>query len=288
MGKVLVELQGGLGNQMFQYAVGRALALFQGSELLLDTRVLERPGPQTPRIYGLGAFAIRARCATQADLRQFQGRVLAEPGPRFAADITRQEGDVYLRGYWQCERYFRALRPVLRSDFRLSQPPAERNQALARSMLAANARAAAGRGGGAVALHVRRGDYISRPDAAAHHGNCSLDYYRHALETLAARHGALHAYAFSDEPDWVERFLRASPGVAELTVVRGNDDAPHEDLWLMQQARHHVIANSSFSWWGAWLGQGPASSVIAPQRWVQTPGFDTRDVVPEHWARLAA
>lgn len=278
MGTVITELLGGLGNQMFQYAMGRTLSLFQGSALLMDTRALEAPGPQTPRRYGLDVFDVRAERAAPEQLHSFHGRRVSEPGPRYQDGVTRLEGNVYLHGYWQCERYFRALRPTLKRDFNLKQAPLPRNQDVARAI----------KRGNSVAVHIRRGDYVSRPQAAAHHGSCSLDYYRSALEQLKQRHGKLRVYAFSDDPDWVrEHFTPSVCAHMGLTIVSGNQHAPHEDLWLMQQCRHFVIANSSFSWWAAWLGQTRLSTVMAPQRWVVTPGFDTADVVPQNWVRVA-
>lgn len=278
-GAVVVRLDGGLGNQMFQYAAARALALYQGGRLYLDTAALAVPGGHTPRDYALEVFDIRADVLGADSLRGFNGMRVAESGPRFDARVPRIEGDVYLAGYWQSERYFRGVRPVLQRDFRLRHPAGNHARAWGERMRAAQA---AGRA--TVSLHVRRGDYVSLPQAAAHHGACEAGYYLQALAELQRRHGGLEVFAFSDDPDWVAANLRVD---APLHVVRdASASAAHEDLWLMQQCRHHVIANSSFSWWGAWLGRTPGSSVIAPTQWVRTPGFDTADVVPSDWTRL--
>lgn len=278
MAIVVTRLLGGLGNQMFQYATARALALYQGGALWLDTAALAVAGGHTQRDYALDVFDIRGTLVEEDSLRGFKGKRLAESGPRFDARVTRLDGDVYLAGYWQSERYFRAIRPLLRRDFSLKRPVGARARNWAERM-----RAATREGRTAVSLHVRRGDYVSLPQAASHHGSCDIDYYRQALAELQRRHGALEVFAFSDDPAWVASDLRVG---APLHVVSDAAGAAHEDLWMMQHCRHYVIANSSFSWWGAWLGSTPHSSVIAPKQWVRTAGFDTSDVVPQAWMRL--
>lgn len=294
---VVTRLLGGLGNQMFQYAAARALALRLGSELLLDTRALQVDGPHTRRDYALDAFDIRARVAAAAELSHLADRpALAEAGPRHDARLETLREPAYLAGYWQCERYFRAIRPVLQRDFRLRRPVAEAVRAAAQRLAAAVAAHARGSGPAPVALHVRRGDYVSLPQAVAHHGTCGADYYLRALQWLQRRHGALEVHAYSDDPAWVrdELFPRLTHGPGglgqacrlHLASSGGQAAPPHDELWLMQQARHYVIANSSFSWWAAWLGSRPGSDVVAPAHWVRTSGFDTRDVVPAGWMRL--
>jgi hypothetical protein len=279
MPTVVTRLLGGLGNQMFQYAAARALSLYQGGRLLLDTAALAVPGGHTPRDYALDVFDIRAEVLGEGGLHGFNGMRVAESGPRFDARVPRIEGDAYLAGYWQSERYFRGVRPVLQRDFRLRRAPGSHARAWSDRIQAAQR---AGRA--TVSLHVRRGDYVSLPQAAAHHGACETDYYLQALAELQRRHGELEVFAFSDDPAWVAANLRVD---APLHVVSdAAASAAHEDLWLMQQCRHHVIANSSFSWWGAWLGHAPQATVIAPRQWVRTPGFDTRDVVPADWVCL--
>lgn len=292
---VTTRLMGGLGNQMFQYAAGRAIALRRGVPLALDLDFLEGPVPDgtTPRRYALQPFAIDARFAgeTERALRPAgrPGRLarwrdaLTPPArkpylqERTAALDTRllaAGGDVYLEGYWQCPGYFEAVGDRIRQDFALRQPAEGRNRELLEEIAAAPA---------ALALHVRRGDYVSNPAAAQVHGVCDLDYYQRAIRWLDARAGDLRYFVFSDDPEWVRSQLHIGHPSCH---VAHNGDAPHEDLRLMAACRHFVIANSSFSWWGAWLGRAPDRLVIAPRRWALDPALEVPDRFPAGWIRL--
>lgn len=283
MTHVISRILGGLGNQMFQYAVGRALALKHHSTLYLDATPLAVEGSHTPRGYELGCFNIRASVLQAPDdwahLRSVPFQSLQETGPRYMPELLRAPANCVLSGYWQSERYIQNIRPILLQDFAL------RHQADAETLAWADRIRTPRHGHQSVMLHVRRGDYISNPSAAAHHGSCGVAYYQSALAQLQARHGDLEVFAFSDDPDWVQTHLAH---LAPLHVVSQHGHggrANHLDMWLMRQCRHHVIANSSFSWWAAWLGETPESTVVCPARWVQTPSFDTRDVTPSRWLR---
>jgi len=132
----------------------------------------------------------------------------------------------------------------------------------------------------AVCVHVRRGDYVT----SERHGLCGLDYYREAMAWLQARMSGLEFFVFSDDPAWVAAHFPRNGAVTLVTHNTGRADA--EDLRLMMQCRHFVIANSTFSWWGAWLGQAPGKLVIAPKRWNASEKFSEKDMVPEEWARM--
>ncbi len=294
---IVVELSGGLGNQMFQYAAGRALADRLGTDLGLDLRPLAAPNS---RPYWLGRFAIRAAVVDKREVfgahgvRSLRRRLttgvlerlqllVRRPRPRFASatrvvhqaptysDVLERATDhSWLSGYWQSETYFSHAADAIRADFTL------------RSLSPASAAIAARLASTPypVAVHVRRGDYAHVASTRAYHGLCSESYYRSAIAHVRCRVPGADFIWFSDEPDWVADHL----GSDAALVVTGNGDRPEEDLHLMTCCRRHVIANSSFSWWGAWLAR--SDEVIAPRAWYQAPGLDDRDVVPSRWIRL--
>jgi hypothetical protein len=296
---VIVRLIGGLGNQMFQYATGRALALRRGATLKLDLTGFATVGAHTKRRYELDAFPIHGGGASEAEIAQFgrtgkpglprRDRVLRllrfarpngawpvyrEPHFQFDPILPELRAPVYLDGYWQSERYFSDIAEVLRQEFAAEVPLDPENAALAARIDAANA----------VSLHVRRGDYVSDPATNRFHGTCSPDYYQRAVDYVAARVGAPHLFVFSDDQKWTRANLRfATP----TTIVDANPpDRGYRDMGLMARCRHHIVANSSFSWWGAWLDPSPEKIVVAPRQWFGASTNDTRDLIPPSWVQL--
>ena len=135
-----------------------------------------------------------------------------------------------------------------------------------------------------MALHVRRGDYASNPETQRVHGFCSPDYYRRAIDTVAARVADPRVFVFSDDPEWAERHLVLDH---PTTIVRNAaPNAELDDFRMLARCRHHIIANSSFSWWGAWLASHPTQVVVAPAPWFAVDTYDTRDLLPAGWLRL--
>ncbi|UYO93994.1 alpha-1,2-fucosyltransferase [Pollutimonas sp. M17] len=286
---VVVGLSGGLGNQMFQYAAGRALALRLGVGLELD---LSWFAGRKERLYALGAFAINAktrgtRISLPDFLKRFESRVSRRwASRRMGVPIYRErhfhfdpaflgiDRPLYLEGYWQSERYFTDFRAEILRDFSLCEPFPASCLAIEEQMLRAEP----------ICVHVRRGDYVSNPVAAETHGLCSLDYYQRGVSTLAAGLARPRAFIFSDDPDWVREHLKL-PVPATIVDVNSGPQA-HWDLHLMALCRHFVIANSSLSWWGAWLGRAEDKKVIAPATWFRASVHDTRDLIPEAWQRI--
>jgi len=279
---------------MFQFATGRSVAHRLGSELLLDVSSFEHYGL---RRYELGDWRIDARVATAAELSRagvvsgrptsFRriGRLLGFGHPAhtfreasFAYDplILEVTDPVYLDGYFQSERYFADVTQNLRTEFVLRQPADEENVAMQAIIKET--------GASAVSLHIRRGDYVTNAQTAQYHGVCSLDYYRAAVDDMAERIGGGHYFVFSDDLEWVEDNLKLTQPTT-LVDVNGPDKGVW-DMTLMMACRHHIIANSSFSWWGAWLNPHPDKIVIAPKRWFSGATHDTGDLLPAAWTRL--
>jgi hypothetical protein len=291
--QVIARIEGGLGNQLFQYAAARSLADRLGCELALDLRGLALNGD---RPFQLGLYRIRAEIAgpqllaslpdwrpsrwgrLRCWLSQGQPSVFSFPvfWPRsFAFDVAfeRIRRPAYLVGYWQSEKYFAWNRSRLLQDIQLVYPPEVADPLLEQIRCTCS-----------VALHVRRGDYVSNAAAAQFHGLCDMSYYLKAVEVLRSRLPELHVYVFSDEPDWARNNLRL--GVPTHVVDANPPERGHLDMELMRQCRYHIIANSSFSWWGAWRSDCPGQQVLAPRRWFADAGVDTSDVVPPRWSRL--
>ncbi len=296
---VIARLMGGLGNQMFQYATARALALRRGAALKFDITGFSEVGSHTERRYELDSLRIHGGPADAVDLGRF-GRIRRAGFPRLDRvlrwlRIDRSNGDwpvyrephfqfdpalpelrapVYLDGYWQSERYFSDIAALLRQEFTAKAPLDPKNNALAQSIDAVNA----------VSLHVRRGDYVDNPATNRFHGICSLDYYQRALDYISLRVEAPHLFVFSDDQQWTRANLRYT---AATTFVDVNDpEHGYRDMGLMARCRHHIIANSSFSWWGAWLNPSHEKIVVAPDRWFSASRNDTRDLIPSSWVRL--
>lgn len=291
MNDVVVGLVGGLGNQMFQYAAARAVALRSGTPLRLDVSWFPTV---SDRHFALAPFRIAAdtlapepppppwRQLAQRLCRRLHRRcggtrhgrpVFLEKSFHFDPDVLALRAPVRLDGYFQCEKYFADVAETIRADFRLTDPPPPQTQAVLDRIQASDA----------ICLHIRRGDYVSNAQTNAYHGVCSLDYYRRGLEIVRDGLAQPHCFVFSDDPAWVRDNLHLD---LPMTVVDiHGPDVAHEDMRLMSACRNFVTANSSFSWWGAWLGAHPEKRVVSPKQWFQGGG-DTRDLIPARWVQL--
>lgn len=294
---IICNLVGGLGNQMFQYACARALSLELNMPLKFTTDTFgayhAHNGFELDRVFGL-----KLEIASGQDLARLMGwerslpvvrRALAKrpfswlAGRRFLGEphfsywpalLERARQGAYLQGYWQSERYFSGHAARIRTDFSFKEDLQGSNLKIAHAILQ----------GSAISIHIRRGDYVSNPKTLSVHGNCPPDYYHAAIETLLQRCPDARLFAFSDDPQWVSQVLQ--PRYPDLVLVDHNKGMEsYNDMRLMSMCHHHVIANSSFSWWGAWLNPRPDKMVVAPARWF-ADGRDTRDLIPEGWERM--
>ena len=290
-GAIIVRIMGGLGNQMFQYACGRAAALRCRRPLLLDLSAFDR---YKLHHYGLDGFRISAQTAPrrlqtgsvlQASLRRLglvtywnmklQGFDCIEEGCdlAFQPSVLEHHAKAYLDGYWQDETYFADAADIIRAEFQLRRLGAT-----------TNACAMTDDDSPLVSLHIRRGDYVYNPMANLVHGVLSLDYYRDAIRLLAKRIGErFRIVVFSDDIEWAHQNLAFRQ---PLSFVSGSTATPHEDLHIMASCDHHIIANSSFSWWGAWLNPSMTKVVITPKRWFAAPELAHRHTCPPSWERI--
>ncbi|MES2363878.1 MAG: alpha-1,2-fucosyltransferase [Pseudomonadota bacterium] len=287
---VITKLLGGLGNQMFQYAAGRSLALANGCELKFDTSAFERYLIHSG--YALETFNVAAGIASSAEVRKLTGsihkiprmilhklgmqgeRYFREKGFDFDPSLLERRAPVYIEGYWQSYKYFEKFADQIRSELTPGQPPQGRNLQLAQNIARENS----------VSVHVRRGDYVSNPVASSVHGFVGLAYYELALDRISREIDSPHFFVFSDDLPWARENLKFPGGV---TFVDHNTGlAAYEDMRLMSLCKHHVMANSSFSWWAAWLGWAPGKKVFYPANWFSSKLHNVSSLNPPAWIRI--
>lgn len=290
---IIVKLIGGLGNQMFQYAVGRYLAMKNKNTLKLDISGFR---DYKLRNYDLGHFNIRENIATSKDLSGVifpsdrfihkigkylkiktanvqQIRYIKEQKSDFHPEILTLRDNIYLDGYWQSEKYFSDIQDVIRKEFTVKNKPDPINESYLGEIVDCES----------VSVHIRRGDYVSNPTTNQVHGFLGLEYYQRAMNAMLEKIGNPHFFVFSDDPEWAERNIKAN---APITYVKHNGTKSYEDLRLMSTCKHHIIANSSFSWWGAWLSPDKEKFVIAPKRWFKSDRLNARDLIPDSWHKI--
>lgn len=279
---IVARLSGGLGNQLFQFAAACGIAHRAQAAVALDVSSFEEV--EDGRVYLLDRYAGSVlvvddttfdptyRAATVAGLPASQGEVPArllvyrENNYQFEPEAMGLRGSVYLYGFWQSWKYFDQVADAMHA--RLA------------AACAAGARPCAMPRGETVAVHVRRGDYLV-PDVLEAFGLCDAAYYRHAMELLRRRIARPQFLVFSEDPQWCAQNL-ANP---DVTIMSGADADVHADLARMARCRHHIIANSSLGWWGAWLARREGAIVVAPIPWyTQSP--HAHDLVLPHWIRL--
>ncbi len=273
---IVVNLKGGLGNQMFQYACGRALSLRNNDQLSL---VWSEYQGDTVRKFSLENFAIKGEIIepdTVPKLPKLFSRLKQKLTRNFYvsfdSNILKKHGQtVYLDGYFQSEKYFQDFAAEIRQDFSLAEPLKGRVVEIADEIK---------NDANAVSLHVRRGDYLKHPDFG---GIVTREYYERAIAHIRESVPNAKFYVFSDDIDWCRVTL---PLGNNATFVSQPELKDYEEMILMSQAHHHIIANSSFSWWGAWLGNNPNKIVIAPNKWSNLHENWYSDIIPSTWIRL--
>lgn len=280
-----VFIYGGLGNQMFQYAAGLSLSERLGAELGVDIRHYERRDRGDRRL-GLRNFGIELRSERVPPFKIGRRlatalRVLPDPfrgGERmvsvegFDPHFLELTTPVALSGYFQSWRYFEGHEASVRRAFDVQRLATPRTTGLAAEIAAAS---------NPVAVHIRRGDYTISPDSIAFFGLLHADYYMAAKSALEARIDAPTYFLFSDDVDVAKAELAGWQGLRPVTGFTA-----YEDMFLMSGCKHFIIANSTFSWWAAWLGAAPDKLVVGPRQWFG-PAYphpvDPTDRSPPGW-----
>ncbi len=290
-----MQLLGGLGNQMFQYAAGKALATHHKTEFKIDTSGFKEYALHD---YVLDHFMITAGEVSESELPSVKERALPtsriwrklypyvqalrpyhsrrifdEPYYHFNKRFLKLPPNVYIRGYFQSERYFKDIEDIIRKEFVVKQEYGQLDQFLAEKLKTHDV----------ISVHFRRGDYVTNKGINKLYGTPSFEYYEKSIQQIAARCKNPYLFIFSNDSAWVkENFTTQVP----KTFISDFSMSNFQELTLMSKCHHNVIANSSFSWWGAWLNQNPSKIVHAPSRWFVTKRWNTKDVIPKNWTQV--
>jgi hypothetical protein len=285
---------GGLGNQMFQFAMCRSLTISQGRRILVDLSAYrnnyQHQGFELKKIFhchvgvasqkrlnsvlGFAKYEFVQRMLTLKAFRFFLPKNLViEPHFQYWPNLFSIQDFSFVKGYWQSEKYFKSIRDVLLDDFAFRIPLDSKNASLASLMVSCNS----------VAVHVRRGDYLNNPLANATHGLCSKEYYEKAISYMNSAIDNPKFFFFSDDIQWVKAQFGSLAECNFIDWNTGNDS--YKDMQLMSLCKHNIVANSSFSWWSAWLNQNSEKKVIAPIRWFVS-NIDDSDLIPSTWVRM--
>jgi hypothetical protein len=280
---------------MFQYAAGLALSIYHDTELLLDIR--EYTNADCHNGFELGnVFNISAKLASQTDVFHILGirsiyivtktlrkkkyawlrgaRYIQEPYFHYYDDIKKAPENCYLSGYWQSERYFKDVENVVREQFSFKRALDNKNKQLYEKIRSTNS----------ISVHFRRGDYIKNEKTNRVHGVCNNYYYSRAIKLMNETIKSPVFYVFSDDTDWVRDNVQIEGDFVIVDTNKG--DTSYIDMQLMSACNHHIIANSSFSWWGAWLNNKNNKRVMAPRQWFRESDNIIDDLIPADWETL--
>jgi hypothetical protein len=289
---IIVKLIGGLGNQMFQYAIAYHLAKLSGTKLKMDIAGFEKYKLHKVAIHHLNTdfehSAIRKKHINlliseygmrgwlkKAGILKPKIKIIKDKERGFQPElITQYDEDVYLEGFWQSEKYFRNVEDEIRERLKVITPPSIPNQQLISKIKSTDA----------VSVHIRRADYVTNAATLSFHGMCTMDYYLQAADIIKSKISQPVFFIFSDDIEWAKENINFN--TEQYFADINNADTNYEDLRLMYSCSHHIIANSSFSWWGAWLNPSQKKTVIAPQKWYNNPEFNNDDTVPGTWIRI--
>ena len=278
----IVKIMGGLGNQMFQYAFGQLL----GKDVCYDLSWFEYSKNSknvTHRNYELDFFDIQIKKLTKKQAKKYKKnnkllsllgiktslkKINESPAGVYNPKLLNEKEGVF-EGFFQCAQYYEPIREQLLKDFTPVVKISNDNQKILELIHQNNS----------VSLHVRRGDYLNLQHI---HGLCDLSYYEKAIDYIAQHIEHPYFFLFSDDIEWVKENLKINHPYTIVNINSGSNSP--WDIWLMKHCKHNIIANSSFSWWGAWLNENTEKIVIAPQKWNVTN--TSTDIIPQEWKRI--
>mgnify|MGYP000847083475 CR=1 FL=1 len=296
---IITKIFQGLGNQFFQYAFGLARAKQLNTSLKIDSRYFEKHAEVTQwgytykRDFGLNRFNISSEEATEQEIDSVchpLGKTLAQKllnqyriklAPKQHKFFVKEErltynpkfnhllNNTYVEGYFTDERYFGAVREQLQQEFTLKNLPSETNLKLIEKIQNCNS----------VCISIRRTNFLNNPL----HGTCGEEYYYKAMDVIAERIENPVFFVFSDDNAWINRYFESK---YDCVFVQHNFPDFYEDFRLMVNCKHHIIPNSTFPWWAAWLSDYSSKIVIAPMHWLNTTDFDHSSYVPSSWIKI--
>lgn len=287
---IIIEIIGGLGNQMFQYAYAKSLQQ-KGYQVKIDISAFINY--KLHGGYQLDKYQIDLPKASATELKKYaKAKGLTKLAnyllpkkhthhiyaSNFSFDeaLLEPEDGTYIHGYFQSPRYFSSIKNIIAGQFTLKHTLSPYAIEIANQIAHSSI---------AVSLHVRRGDYITDNNAAKVHGTCDIRYYQKAVQKITETSKNSTIFVFSDDILWAKQHLDTD----NTYFIESIDNRPpHEDMYLMSQCHHNIIANSSYSWWGAWLNPNPNKKVIAPKQWFldQQLQEHSSNLIPACWLRI--
>lgn len=272
---IVVQLIGGLGNQLFQYAAAKALALETKQKLYLDVSQFESYKLHN---YALNHFNVISKNYKKPNrylqkIKSFcqKKTFYKEDDFGYNRDLASLKGNIiFLEGYFQSEKYFIKYEKEIRKDFEMRTPLKEKTRGAIAKIKSVNS----------VSIHIRRGDYLNNPL----HNTSKDEYYKKALEIVEKKIPNPVFFVFSDDMNWVKANFTTKQQT--IFIDFNNAATNFEDLKLMASCKHNIIANSSFSWWGAWLNKNPDKIVIAPKLWFNDDSINITDIIPTSWVKI--
>jgi len=289
---IIVQLRGGLGNQLFQYAAGLSLSKYHRVPVKVDVNDLRHPDEVTGTLRNFELQHLVEPPAIASDneinavtnkgvvaryfqklLPSYQRTIYNEKKFEFDGNFFKSKKDIYLKGYRQSEKYFLRCATEIRSAFQFKPSLIIEVEKFSDQLAKKES----------VSIHIRRGDYTNTA-LLDYHGTASQEYYQEAIYKIASSIDNPSFFVFSDNIEWVKQNLTFTHPVQ---FVSGTLTKNHyDDFFLMSHCKHNIIANSSFSWWAAWLNANPDKIVVAPKKWFNKADLDTKDLIPESWIRL--
>lgn len=280
---IIVQLSGGMGNQLFQYAAAKALSIKHSVSLKVD---ISSFATDSNRNFELQNLIPGLQVATAAEinsllptnkisklmqyfLRKSKRTYYREPHFHFDPAFQHCGPNVYLKGLFQSERYFNSIESLLKDSIQPAAALITNIQDLSRNM----------RKEQSVSIHIRRGDYLN-PATLAYHGVLGIEYYKNAIRTIKQHVPDAVFYIFTDDASWTKDNLQVENAVF---VSQNYSKTHYEDFFLMSCCKHQIIANSSFSWWGAYLNKHAEKIVAAPKKWFNEAPVNSKDLIPANW-----
>jgi hypothetical protein len=289
---IIVKLMGGLGNQLFQYALGRHLLEINGGELKFDISSYET---DELRDYELHSYNIKEEIATAEEIKRLKIRprkglfrminrifwektiYLQEKHKRyycFDPEVLSTSADMYVEGYWQNENYFLPIRDILLKEFTLKKALDKENKKIL-ELIESNE---------SISIHIRRGDYVTNPRLEGIFKKHGIDYFIKCIEYMAERIKKPNFFVFSNDIEWARKNLKFNYPIE--FIDHNGEDKSCEEMRLLSSCSHHIIANSTFSWWGAWLGENPDKIVLTPEQWILKDKYFKGGIIVNDWIRM--
>ncbi len=280
---IIIQIQEGLGNQMFQYALGLHVSIKFSEPLYFDLTDYRQ---QQLRKFELNVFGIDNKEVNAATRFYYNGlikiinftgikykNVFSEKSFAFDEKVFKTPYPVYYNGFFQSYKYFDNISSEVRKRLSFIYPLDQANQLIVSQITTSNS----------ISLHIRRGDYVFWEKFNSSHVLCGLDYYEKGIEHIQQKTKNCRFFIFSDDPKWIRANMKF-----DYVLIEGNvGENSWKDMYLMSLCKHHIIANSTFSWWGAWLNPSTDKIVIAPQKWFgNETNEEMKDLCPPEWIRM--